>query len=230
MREGDTVVDIGANKGYFSLLAANRVGSSGRVISYEPLPRNLLDLEATIRAGRHANWIVRPVGISKATGAAVLHSPVGTGGSGWGTLEPQAMDRSDDQPIETATLSEEFTRNGLLQIHLLKMDIQGHELSALLGAEDLLHTGRITSLLVEVHPRILPAQDVARIFELMAGAGYAGRLLDESARTLDEWRRLGQHDPSADIRELLPPISRSDDPRVSALRSYKVLWERPTAP
>lgn len=226
LKEGDTVVDVGANKGYFSLLAANRIGHTGRVISYEPLPRNIVDLEATIMAGRHGNWILRPVAVSASAGSAVLHSPAGVGASGWGTLEAHAHIRSEAQPIDTVTLTTDFTHNNLQRIDLLKMDIQGHECAALLGASELLQEGRIGALFVEVHPKIMKPADLRRMFDLMTAAGYRGRLLDESVRTLDEWRMLLRDGHPGDIRELLSPIAQPDDPRVAPHRSYKVLWER----
>jgi hypothetical protein len=118
----------------------------------------------------------------------------------------------------------------LERVDLLKMDIQGHECAALLGATALLRQGQIGALFVELHPRIMSAADVGRIFDLMADTGYQGRLLDESARTPDQWRRLLRNGYHSDIRELISPIHRHDDPRVAEERSYKVLWERPTAP
>ncbi len=49
INEGDVVVDLGANIGYFSLLAAQLVGARGKVYSFEPEPKNYHYLQRNIR-------------------------------------------------------------------------------------------------------------------------------------------------------------------------------------
>jgi FkbM family methyltransferase len=62
LRPGDTFVDVGANIGYFSVLAAERTGSSGYVIAFEPEPRNLELLRMNLaRNGVRTNATVFPL-------------------------------------------------------------------------------------------------------------------------------------------------------------------------
>lgn len=62
LRPGDTFVDVGANIGYFSVLAAGCIGSSGYVIAFEPEPRNLELLHMNLaRHGVQANSTVFPL-------------------------------------------------------------------------------------------------------------------------------------------------------------------------
>ena len=62
LRPGDTFVDVGANIGYFSVLAAGCTGSSGYVIAFEPEPRNLELLHMNLaRNGVRANATVFPL-------------------------------------------------------------------------------------------------------------------------------------------------------------------------
>lgn len=63
IRPGDTVVDVGANTGLFTLLAAQESGPSGRVLALEPLVATFELLQSNVRA--HAEWSEargRPVG------------------------------------------------------------------------------------------------------------------------------------------------------------------------
>ncbi len=48
LQPGDTMFDVGANVGYYTLLASHRVGPDGRVIAFEPLPANVRDVSAGI--------------------------------------------------------------------------------------------------------------------------------------------------------------------------------------
>src|SRR4051794_34975198 len=72
LSEGDTFVDVGANVGYFSVLAARRIGAGGTVVAVEPEPRNL----ELLRANLHRNGCRR---------ATVLAAPPYSQG-GWMSL------------------------------------------------------------------------------------------------------------------------------------------------
>src|SRR5690606_13939377 len=125
---GQVVVDVGANKGWFSLLAARRVMPGGCVISYEPLPRNVADIEVTSAANQHRHWQVRAVAASDHPGVAQLVSPRDDSGTGWGSLQRQ-VDSGDNVvvDVEVVTLAEDLASLGVDRVDLLKMDIEGHE-------------------------------------------------------------------------------------------------------
>ncbi len=58
LKKGDVVVDVGANEGIFSILAGKLVGSSGKVYSVEPLPRNVSILKKNIQLNKLNNIVV----------------------------------------------------------------------------------------------------------------------------------------------------------------------------
>lgn len=68
IREGMVVADIGANIGYYTLLAAKRVGTSGRVYAFEPDPRCVEILRKNILLNGHSNVVVMPNAVSSAGG------------------------------------------------------------------------------------------------------------------------------------------------------------------
>jgi FkbM family methyltransferase len=225
---GMTVVDVGANKGFFSLLAARRVFPGGRVISYEPMPGNAQDIEATASVNRHPHWTVRYAALSGERGTAMLHTPVGADGSGWGSLERVGADVHSVE-VELVRLDDDLTALGASQVHLLKMDIQGHELDALRGARSSLERGAIHSLLVEVHRHILGEDRVRDVWQVMGEVGYRGRLLDEGALSTSQWREVASGQVPFDAVRCLVPVSGPDDPRLPAGNWYKILWEAPAA-
>lgn len=131
LKEGDLFVDGGANLGFFSLLAAKYVGSSGRVIAVEPGENNLNKLRRNIFLSKAENieLVERPLW-SIATDIDFYHYQDSGANAVWAY---------DDKSIPTKMHA--TTLNlvcGLAMPELLKLDIEGTEVDALLGASELL--------------------------------------------------------------------------------------------
>jgi FkbM family methyltransferase len=73
LREGDHVIDIGANIGAFTVLAASRVGPSGRVYAFEPDPQVCERLRQNLRINGLKNVTVHAAAVGAASGHAVFH-------------------------------------------------------------------------------------------------------------------------------------------------------------
>src|SRR5579864_4180335 len=69
---GDTVFDVGANVGFYTLIAARGVGPTGRIVSFEPSPGNLQGLRDNIFANSFENVEIVTKAVSSATGQGVL--------------------------------------------------------------------------------------------------------------------------------------------------------------
>lgn len=77
----DIVVDVGANVGYFTLLAASRVGAQGKVHAFEPIPSNQGEIRRNIELNGLSNVDVHPEALSDRDGDAPLHAgPAGHSG------------------------------------------------------------------------------------------------------------------------------------------------------
>src|SRR5437763_12445868 len=72
LRPGMTVYNIGANLGYYALLASDCVGASGSIFAFEPAPENLELLRRTIAENGAANVEIVPMAVSSQVGAATL--------------------------------------------------------------------------------------------------------------------------------------------------------------
>jgi len=128
----DTVLDIGANVGFYSCLAASR---GKPVVSFEPSPRNLQFLYRNLWENRFQNTEVFPLGLAKQPG---VHRLYGFGGissfiTGWGQA---AGDRSVLVPVTSLDniVAQRFEGKRLL----IKIDVEGFELDVLAGAEKIL--------------------------------------------------------------------------------------------
>jgi FkbM family methyltransferase len=134
---GAVVYDIGANLGFFSLLAARLAGPQGRVHAFEPAPANA----AAIRANAAANGLERidvlELALADAPGRAGLSVP---DDASWAFLERYAPDRAAGAGIEVEveTVDRLVAAGRLAPPGLVKIDVEGAELDVLAGMEETL--------------------------------------------------------------------------------------------
>ena len=167
----DLVVDVGANVGYLTSLAATRVGPQGAVIAYEPHPRVFDRLRANA-----ARWAMRPsIGQVELRSAAVSDR-AGTARLACGPHFEQNMGlaalHADGEPtrdVELVAVPVERLDDavGDRAIGVLKIDVEGHEPDVLRGAKRLLAAGQIRDIVFEDHD---PYPDAST--ELLEAAGY----------------------------------------------------------
>ena len=153
LRPGMTFIDVGANKGDFTLLAARLTGPSGRVISIEPEPENHSVLRRSIELNDYANIAVLQVALSDRDGTADLQ--IGST-SGSHTLSPE-FNGSRAVSVPTRTLDAVAADNRLASVDMIKIDVQGFELAVLRGAAQTLTANPRIVLLLD-----LPKQDEKR--------------------------------------------------------------------
>jgi FkbM family methyltransferase len=148
LRRGDVFVDVGANIGYYSLLAAPIVGSEGSVIAFEP-QRELVEM---IRYSVDRNQLghvvtVVPHALDRRCGQAVLRLAehgASHGGSqlrvsGGASLRHQPSASAEELVVSATTLATFFMPRPP-RIRLLKIDVEGGELAVLEGGTPLLQT------------------------------------------------------------------------------------------
>jgi FkbM family methyltransferase len=136
IRPGAIVFDVGANVGFFTLLASKLAGDSGRVYAFEPLPRNLDFLERHVRLNDLANVYVEALAVAATSGEA--HFRVAQHASMGGLAE------GGDLRVVTASLDDLIASGHVARPDFIKMDIEGAESDALRGAARLLAGGPLT--------------------------------------------------------------------------------------
>ncbi|WP_421852522.1 FkbM family methyltransferase [Novosphingobium sp.] len=127
------VVDVGANFGYFSVLSANIIGNqgSGRVFAFEPNPK----LAELLRRNIEINWSIAPVTFHQAAvadtpGELTLYVPKGHGANA--SLSPPEGIESVAVTVPAVCLDDVLPPD--LIVDVMKIDVEGHELSVLKGA------------------------------------------------------------------------------------------------
>ena len=148
LRPGMTVVDAGANVGYFSLLFARLVGPTGRVFALEPDPRNFNLLRRNIDRNGYRNITAVPVALSRENGRQKFsRSPHNFADHCLG----DGLGQREKIEVEVVRLDDLFSGPSK-RVDLLKLDIQGAEFAAIDGARELLRANPDIVLLSEFWP------------------------------------------------------------------------------
>jgi FkbM family methyltransferase len=178
LEKGMRVVDIGANIGYYTLLAARAVGQTGRVYAFEPTPRTYELLCQNVNANGFSNVVTAQKAVANRSGTATLHLNRNNGNN---TLS-STPDGEGSVEVEVVTLDQYFAHS-TARIGVLKMDIEGSEPLALEGMTDVLKQTPEIVIFTELNP--------FRICELgRTPEGYAAALRSQgfSLFLLDEER------------------------------------------
>lgn len=164
IKAGDVILDIGANNGYYSLLAANKAGNNGSVFAFEPDENNIKLLKKNIVLNKITNIKVEEVAVADKNGSIQFSSnSIHTGKS---TIVVD--EKVNSKTVRGITL-DSFIKNK--KINVIIMDIEGAELLALKGAKKTVLKNDLT-LFFEYNPKSIksfgykPNELIKYIYEL----------------------------------------------------------------
>ena len=127
LQPGMTFLDIGAYRGIYSLVAAKKLGAAGRVIAFEPSPRERDRMRLHLKWNGIDTVTVEPYAIAATDGRASL-SVVVDGFTTMNSLRPPAVNDPIEQvAVDTASLDSYLVRNAIDRVDLLKIDVEGGE-------------------------------------------------------------------------------------------------------
>lgn len=143
IRPGDAVVDGGANYGYWTLVASRLTGPQGRVFSFEANPTTAKRLSANVAASNCGNVDVYAFALGAEEGTAEIHAAADNPIAGHASLHRhEGWQWSESVKVRLARMDDVSATNNWPRIRLIKLDIEGAELSALRGMERILHVDR----------------------------------------------------------------------------------------
>lgn len=176
LQPGDLFIDCGANIGLWTLVAAARVGESGHIVSYEPNPSTVKRLKANIRRNNMENIVsVIEAAAGSTTGLARFDAGA--------AHNLGHLDGSGDLVVPVVTLDRTVTVTG--RVAGVKLDVEGGELAALIGAERLISEHR-PWLIVEFNTAISGTNciDEWDVYQYLRSAGYTAFESGSSGRWL----------------------------------------------
>lgn len=189
IRPSDTVIDIGANIGFFTVHFSRMVGEKGQVHAFEPDPENQALLQANLQENACANAHPNSQALSSTTGISKLYRSEEAGVDHHLYASEEARDS-----IEVHTVSlDDYCREHDLTVDFIKMDIQGAEPMALAGMHRVLAETSALKLLTEFWPFGLEASG-------HSGEAYldslleAGFVLHEHNEQKDTWDPVSKNE------------------------------------
>ncbi len=141
------VVDIGANIGYYSLMAAEKV-TAGRIYSFEPVTKNLGKIERNISLNKFT--VIHPIqtAISNVSGSTTIYISADDN-SGMSGLRTAENFSGQSETVKCLTLDEAVIEYNLPKINLIKIDVEGSEVNVLKGMMKII-TEQKPIILIEV--------------------------------------------------------------------------------
>jgi FkbM family methyltransferase len=204
LKSGDVFLDVGANVGYFTMLASSLVKDTGRVIGVEPNPQNLQLIYSSLLENRTSNVVIYPYAASDK--ATILRFT--TVGSNGGVVTEYSTDQRHFLLVQAVAL-DDILKNET-KLDLLKIDIEAHEPAAIRGMEKSIARLK-PKIITEFHPWAMalnnlapPADYLKQIYALEYAVSIiepSGRLLGVSRaeEILDYWNSLRQETMHLDL-------------------------------
>lgn len=155
LQPGQTFLDIGAHLGYFTLLAGAITGPQGRVFAFEPEPENFALLQYNVWQNDfsgHTEVFNQAVGHT--SGSNILYRACNNHGAH--QLSHMFRDGVDKEGLAVQTVVLDEFWPVIPIVHVIKIDVQGYEMKALLGMQNLIEKNRAhLVILLEFSPSLL---------------------------------------------------------------------------
>jgi FkbM family methyltransferase len=142
LSDGTTFIDIGAHIGWYSLVAADKIGKSGKVIAFEPNPACITALKKNLNHNVDlSNIVLETKALSDKKGKTIFWIGDDMGGSfiRENTKRLTQNGKLKSIQVNTITLDEYLTEKKLTKINLIKIDVEGAEMQVLKGADKTLN-------------------------------------------------------------------------------------------
>jgi FkbM family methyltransferase len=157
-KDGDTVVDIGAHIGLYTIISSKRVGFNGKVIAIEAHPENFEILNRNIQLNQLTNVIALNYAAYSEEERLKLYLPSGESGfTKYNTIMPKFAKRDEKFVEVTANTLDKLLQsngiktNGISAVSWIKIDVEGAEFEVLKGAHNVLSDSKDIAILIELH-------------------------------------------------------------------------------
>lgn len=169
-----TVLEIGGNLGYYTLIEADTLGPDGRILVCEPSPENVSVLRENVSRNGYDDAVdVFQLGLSDETGTAQFHL---SSRSNCHSFEADSRFRDTDESIEVdvMTVDDFLSAQGITPetINVVRMDVEGHEAKIVDGMVDLLAAAGPMLLYIELHSELIDNRELDETLAKITDAGF----------------------------------------------------------
>jgi FkbM family methyltransferase len=184
LQPGMTVLDIGANIGYYAIMEAKLVGTTGRIIAVEPSPNNIQLLKRNLELNNYGNIKVIQGAISDRAGEREFHL---SSSSNLHTFHNHgsAAHQLTGETIVVNTYSVTDVMSGMGKPDLIRMDVEGHEVEVIDGMMDAIQRNELSPMILfETHiSRYSKEHNMAATLKRLFDLGYYVRYLASNAES-----------------------------------------------
>ncbi|MEI7675258.1 MAG: FkbM family methyltransferase [Bacteroidales bacterium] len=174
LQSGDSIVDVGANIGLYSLVASKLVGKEGKVYAFEPFKINNDHLMKHVQMNKLTNIVIEKTAVSDKIGEIELFLDETDFNNGAATAYSESFTSTEKAP--STSLDNYFQDKKTDKIRFIKIDIEGGEFLALQGMKNLL-TKQKPTLLVEINP--ITPYDKNELDAFLFEIGYKKKFIDK---------------------------------------------------
>ncbi len=187
LRPGGIFIDVGANVGYLSAIAASLVGPRGQIHCFEPVPRYVLSLRRLVELNPRHFIVVSPFAVGAVAGVSNVHI---TREPGQNTLVAGYKSGAEVRAsieVPVVRLDSYIEAHELARIDLIKIDAEGFELPILEGLTGFFDTGERPTIICEIAPRAYPlmGREIRELVQLMSRFGYSARDIIDGKTAVD---------------------------------------------
>lgn len=180
LQPGDWALDLGANVGHYTKRMSELVGSTGRVIAFEPMPDTFSLLASNVRLFECANVSLMNVAVSDKITTVGIELPSFSEG-----LPNYYQARLTSEAAKLSVLTVAIDALSLpMKVKLAKIDVEGHELPVLQGMRGLLERD---------HPVLIVETSGQESIKLLHSLGYVTERLPGSSNLLCQPRKSDQN-------------------------------------
>ena len=202
IKPGMTVMDLGANVGYVSLLMASLVGPKGKLYAVEPDPKNFELLQMNIKLNKFKDRTVcYEMAMSDIVGESNFY--VGRNASNLGSLIKHKKSVQKPTKVKCDTITHFFEKTGGFP-DLIKMDLEGGEVQVFAGMYDLMKAKNFPcKIIMELHPQFYPKKKGLEYWmkKYFSECGFTTELIISAAVPIpDKFKKWGYTKPSRIIR------------------------------
>jgi FkbM family methyltransferase len=180
VKQGDVIIDAGANFGYYTLMAAKRCGAEGKVYSFEPVYDTFQNLTENIVLNGFQNIVANNIALwDKKEKLKIFTGKKNN--TGMSAIAEHDQFSGKIEYVEAISLDEFFTENEIQKVNVIKIDVEGSEPYILQGMKTILQKNSPV-VLVEVNEVTLTAAGFKplEIFSLLENFGYTSYNINDA--------------------------------------------------
>ncbi len=219
IKKGDTVVDIGANIGYYTLLESRLVGNKGKVYAIEPIDKNTNSLTSNIELNKYTNIDVFRIAIGEKHKIEKMYIAEH---SNWNSFVNHKQGIIGTKYVQVTSL-DAFVKNRRCP-DFVRMDVEGYEYTIIKGMKNILKSKEPLKLFIELHPHLMKKEHTIYLLETLKKYGFETKAVIRSVTVLEmKVMDRSQYDYSyMSINDLI----NNDDIVNGKLGAFEIFFER----